>query len=84
MKINKITARPLRIPFKAVFSHASATRLESQSIFVEIESVGGEMGHGEGCPRRYVTDETVDTALEFINTQHDSILEVSCTEDLRQ
>ena len=84
MKINEITARPLRIPFNAVFSHASATRLESQSIFVEIESVGSEMGHGEGCPRRYVTDETVDTALEFINTQHDSILEVSCAEDLRQ
>ena len=51
MKINEITARPLRIPFNAVFSHASATRLESQSIFVEIESVGSEMGHGEGVLR---------------------------------
>jgi L-alanine-DL-glutamate epimerase-like enolase superfamily enzyme len=60
-----LSARPLAIPFKAAFRHASAERAETQSVWVEARS-GAHVGFGEGCPREYVTAETLDGALRFV------------------
>jgi L-alanine-DL-glutamate epimerase-like enolase superfamily enzyme len=57
----------LRIPFKQSFKHASAERKTTQSVWVEVESHDGVRGCGEGCPREYVTGESVSSALAFIH-----------------
>jgi L-alanine-DL-glutamate epimerase-like enolase superfamily enzyme len=63
--IEIIRSQPLAIPFRQSFRHASATRAATQAIWVTV-SGGGIAGHGEGCPREYVTGESVASAQQFI------------------
>lgn len=64
MKIDAIEARALEIPFRTAFRHASAERATMQSVWV-VARGAGHSGCGEGCPREYVTGETLDGALRF-------------------
>lgn len=64
--IDFIRARPLAIPFRLAFRHASATRAATQSVWVEARSSDGRTGFGEGCPREYVTGESVASAQAFV------------------
>jgi L-Ala-D/L-Glu epimerase len=64
--IAAIEARPLEIPFKVAFRHASASRESMQSIWVRARLASGMEGMGEGCPREYVTGEGVEGALAFV------------------
>nr|NKB59615.1 hypothetical protein [Alphaproteobacteria bacterium] len=61
------------VPFKVVFRHASASRSKAENIIVKIRSDTGLAGFGEGCPRDYVTGETIQTAVRFIE-QHKASL----------
>ena len=61
------------VPFKVVFRHASASRAEAQNIIVAARAPDGTTGYGEGCPREYVTGETVDSAAEFVRKHSASI-----------
>ena len=58
MRVRQLTAYIVRSPLKRPFSHASATRHESENVLVRCELVDGTMGWGEGVPRSYVTGET--------------------------
>ncbi|MCH7505008.1 alpha/beta fold hydrolase [PVC group bacterium] len=51
------------IPFKKRFSHALASREESNSLIVRITLSGEIIGYGEGLPRPYVTGETIESAV---------------------
>lgn len=64
--IRALTATSLQIPFEQSFKHASAQRRTTQSVWVEVELQSGVRGFGEGCPREYVTGESVASALDFI------------------
>jgi L-alanine-DL-glutamate epimerase-like enolase superfamily enzyme len=64
--IETIVARPLSIPFRSVFSHASASRDRMQSLWVDVRLADATRGQGEGCPREYVTGESLDGALAFV------------------
>src|SRR5258708_6170811 len=64
--IESIRAAPLEIPFKLSFKHASAARASTQAIWVTASGTGGLAGFGEGCPREYVTEESVKTAQAFV------------------
>jgi L-alanine-DL-glutamate epimerase-like enolase superfamily enzyme len=64
--IETIVARPLSIPFKSAFSHASASRDTTQSLWVDVRLADGTPGRGEGCPREYVTGESLDGAIAFV------------------
>ena len=64
--IDSIDAEPLEIPFKTSFSHASASREAMHSLWVEARLRDGNRGFGEGCPRDYVTGETLTGALLFV------------------
>ncbi len=66
MRIESIDASVLDIPFKVAFKHASAERSAMQSLWVEVRGSGGVVGLGEGCPRAYVTGETLETSLAFV------------------
>lgn len=60
-----LTIHELKIPFKQAFTHATATRSCTESILVKAELPNGVVGVGEGCPRKYVTRETIQTARKF-------------------
>jgi L-alanine-DL-glutamate epimerase-like enolase superfamily enzyme len=66
MLLESIQAGVLAIPFKQTFKHASAERSASLSLWVEARTTDGLAGFGEGCPRGYVTAESLTSARDFI------------------
>ncbi len=64
MHIRHITASIVQLPLKRRFVHATATRRESENIFIRCELADGSIGWGEGVPRSYVTGETATGCLE--------------------
>lgn len=73
----------IRIPLRASFRHAAAERAETESVLVEAHSRGGAVGHGEGCPRRYVTGEDLSSVRAFF-LEHRAVLceEIAAIRDL--
>ncbi|MDH3658667.1 MAG: hypothetical protein OEU92_01350 [Alphaproteobacteria bacterium] len=49
--------------FRLRFSHASASRSKAASAICIARGVDGAIGYGEGCPRDYVTGETMGTVV---------------------
>lgn len=64
----------LHIPFRQRFSHASATRDATSSLWVEAIGTDGTSGIGESCPRPYVTGETLDSARDFFSSMRDEVV----------
>jgi len=46
--------------------HASADRSATENIIVELADDHGRRGYGEGCPRDYVTGETIESGQAFL------------------
>jgi L-alanine-DL-glutamate epimerase-like enolase superfamily enzyme len=63
----------ISLPFRATVRHASATRAEGASIWVTAHR-GAHEGLGEGCPRSYVTGETVASCVQWIDAHAGEIL----------
>lgn len=84
VKIKKISIEELKIPFKQTFSHASATRKMTEAILVKAESENGMIGYGEGCPRSYVTSETIQTANQFFVEKKPEVINVDNVYDIRK
>lgn len=66
MRIERLDVYSFPVPFKAVFRHASASRSSAENLIVAARSDDGLTGYGEGCPRDYVTGETVEGGAAFI------------------
>ncbi|KAA0221306.1 MAG: hypothetical protein EDS66_09785 [Planctomycetota bacterium] len=66
--VRKVTIYPLRIPMRGAVEHAEARRDEADPIVVGVELDGGTCGFGETLPRPYVTGESRQDALDFIQT----------------
>ena len=62
----KLRAASCPFPFRGSFEHASAVRERAENVIVMAEDANGRCGLGEGCPRSYVTGETVVTAMDAI------------------
>ncbi|MCQ3814725.1 MAG: hypothetical protein KTU85_09980 [Acidimicrobiia bacterium] len=72
------------VPFKTVVRHASASHRRAQNLIVQVVGADGRIGWGEGCPRQYVTGETIDSALEFIDQHADDwLVKITGAEPLR-
>lgn len=71
MIIKSVQASALAIPFNVAFKHASAERAATQTLWIEARAQSGAVGFGEGCPREYVTGETLDSAQAFIAARRD-------------
>lgn len=69
--IDSIEPFTLQIPFKVAFKHASAERKSTQTVWVEARASDGSRGCGEGCPREYVTAESLGSAGDFIHAHSD-------------
>ncbi|MFT5859144.1 MAG: L-alanine-DL-glutamate epimerase-like enolase superfamily enzyme [Flavobacteriaceae bacterium] len=63
----------LKIPFRNSFSHTSATRSETQSVIIQVTD-GMLSGFGEGCPREYVTGESLNSVILFFELVKDDLL----------
>lgn len=76
MRIGQLRMKPLEIPFRVSFKHASAERAKTASVWVDAEAAdSGINGHGEGCPREYVTGESVSSAIEWFERHRAGIAE---------
>ena len=78
-----LTIKELEIPFKQAFAHATATRSCTESILVTAESSKGVLGVGEGCPRKYVTGETIQTTTSFFDLHREVWEQFRSLEDLQ-
>ena len=58
----------LRVPMKMTFRHASAARRQGESVWAQA-SRGEARGYGEGCPRPYVTGETLTSCRAWMAEQ---------------
>jgi len=72
----------LEIPFKQAFAHATATRSCTESMLVQAESSNGVIGVGEGCPRKYVTGETIQTTKSFFHSHRQAWEQFRGVDDL--
>lgn len=84
MTLDKIRYFEARIPFTRSFRHGSAERNETESIVVEIRDTRDITGYGEGCPRSYVTGESISSARRFFKRHHAEFLEMKSLEDLQR
>lgn len=75
MKIHKLTIEELNIPFKQTFSHAQGSRHTTSSVLIRAASDTGLASLGEGCPRSYVTGESIQSCLEFFYTIQQDIID---------
>ena len=69
MRIIGATLYALQIPFVEAFSHSTKSRQFSDSFIVRVTAADGTTGYGEGVARPYVTGETVEASLGYIESQ---------------
>lgn len=65
----------LKIAFKERFSHHSASRSETETVLFSLIDAKGLQGYGEGCPRSYVTGESMTSCADFYQTYARSLLQ---------
>ena len=53
------------------------------TVVVKAESPNGVVGVGEGCPREYVTGETIQTATSFFDAHREAWEQFRSLEDLK-
>lgn len=74
MRITKIDAFAVNLPFRLSFRHSLAARKHSVNVIVVTEILDDTgrrvTGYGEGVPRDYVTGETVESALKAIREEY--------------
>jgi len=81
MLISSCIFNSIKIPFRESFKHSSHKRSETETILTVVKSKD-IAGHGEGCPRKYVTNETIKSSLLFLNENKTNWLKLNNLEDL--
>ncbi len=76
--IQSLQLRCINIPFKVSFKHASATRTQTAALWVEATSTTDLTGVGEGCPRTYVTGESLESATSFFQQHRAGLIAKVC------
>ena len=73
VRIARFSVFTYPVPFKVVFRHASASRDRALNLIVAARAEDGDVGYGEGCPRDYVSGETIASGLDFIRRHAGSL-----------
>ena len=81
MLISSCQFNPIRIPFRESFRHSSFNRKETETI-LSIVNTKNNSGYGEGCPREYVTNESIKSSLLFLNKNRSNWNELNNIENL--
>ncbi len=66
MIIKKVDIWHLRCKFRYPFKHKLATHTGSDNLVVRLTTHQGICGFGEGIPRDFVTGETLEASLAFL------------------
>jgi L-alanine-DL-glutamate epimerase-like enolase superfamily enzyme len=53
-------------------------------VIVEVTEASGKIGYGEGCPRSYVTGESIASCREYYQLHHESFQSISSLDDLEE
>lgn len=83
MQLTSLTMEELNIPFKVQFQHSSAARSSTEAVLVTAKTLDGAQGLGEGCPRSYVTGETLATVQKFFAAHHHEFIKIDSVDALR-
>lgn len=84
MRLTDLKMEVLNIPFKVRFHHASAIRSSTEAILVRATTDSGLQGIGEGCPRHYVTGETLTSVQNFFQQYRSYFLSIDSVESLQE
>ena len=84
IEIKQIRYFQLSIPFITSFKHGSAERDETETVIVEITDANELTYYGEGCPRSYVTGESIDSCHQFYRSHQEEILQITSLDDLKR
>jgi L-Ala-D/L-Glu epimerase len=84
MKLNRFVLETLEIPFRVSFKHASAERHRTETIVAVAYDEDGIAGYGEGCPRSYVTGESITSCADFLKTHTSALTDIDSVETLRK
>ncbi len=84
MKLKNIELKKLEIPFRVAFKHTSAERTLTEAVIAMVQSENGLVGYGEGCPRSYVTGESIGSCMEFVDAHHKNIVVIDDIDSLRE
>jgi len=82
MKLKQLELKKLEIPFRVSFKHASAERTTTEAVIAIARSKDGVTGYGEGCPRSYVTGESIESCMDFAVTHSQEILRINNIDSL--
>jgi L-Ala-D/L-Glu epimerase len=75
MQINTLKIQSLHIPFTVSFNHSSAKRSQTETILVTCTTSNNNQGIGEGCPRSYVTGESLESCHRFFEKNQQILIE---------
>jgi muconate cycloisomerase len=67
MSIRSIDLYHVAVPLRKMIRHASHERITSDNLIVRVTLDDGQVGHGEGVPRPYVTGETIETTFDTLS-----------------
>lgn len=84
MRPVNLTWTTVPLPFRHAFAHASATRRRAENLIVRVEDADGRVGLGEGCPRDYVTGETVASAVAALTRWREALGRLADVDALRR
>lgn len=84
MKLSCLEMKRLEIPFRVSFKHSSAERSATEAVIAIVSCENDLRGYGEGCPRSYVTGESIESCLSFAKEFKNEILEINSIDALRE
>jgi muconate cycloisomerase len=67
MTLRSLDLFHVAVPLKKTIRHASHERVTSDNLIVRVTLDDGQVGHGEGVPRLYVTGETIETTFATLS-----------------
>ncbi len=74
MLVQKVDIWRLKLAFQLPVKHHLKTHTGSENIVVKVTTAGGLAGYGEGVPRDFVTGETMDESLRFLEEELGPVL----------
>jgi len=74
VRIERVEASLVELPFRFSFGHALAARASSLNLVVVVLLDDGSIGYGEGVPGEDVTGETPDGALDRVVREYGPVL----------
>lgn len=84
MKVKSFALFSLTIPFKESFRHSAFERDKTETVLCKLTTETELDGYGEGCPRSYVSGETVGSCVGFLKKISNHKIEVESVDQIKE